>query len=72
VYALSNAREWLFIGSADDVQAALRSHLAEIGTKLRTAEPTGFTVELCDSVERPERLARLIHELSPSCNPART
>lgn len=68
VYALSNAREWIFIGSADDVQAALRAHFAEVGTRLRAAAPTGFTFELCDAGERSARLARLITELSPSCN----
>lgn len=68
VYALSNAREWLFVGGADDVQAALRAHFGEIGTRLRTAAPTGFTVELCDAGERSARLARLIYDLSPACN----
>jgi len=68
IYALSNASRWIFIGDADDVQAALRSHLAEVGTKLRMAAPTGFTFELCDPAERAPRLARLIYELSPSCN----
>ena len=72
VYALSNANGWIFVGEANDVQDALRRHLAEVGTKLRTALPTGFTFELCDSTERPSKLARLVQELAPSCNePAR-
>ena len=32
VYAISNASEWLFVGSADDLQAALHKHLLETGT----------------------------------------
>jgi hypothetical protein len=68
VYAISNASEWLFVGDADDVQAALRSHLAEIGTALKTAAPTGFTFELCGSGDRPGRLARLVDDFAPSCN----
>jgi hypothetical protein len=68
VYALSNAQEWVFVGAADDVQAALRAHLSEPGERLRSAAPTGFIFELCDSAARVGRLARLIHELSPLCN----
>lgn len=68
VYALSNAREWVLVGTADDVRAALRAHPNETGTRLRTAAPTGFTFELCDSAAHARRLERLIYELSPSCN----
>jgi hypothetical protein len=68
VYALSNAREWVFVAEADDVQAALRAHLSAPGTRLREASPTGFTYELCLPAERRARVARLILELAPSCN----
>jgi hypothetical protein len=68
VYALSNSREWVFIAEADDVQAALRAHLAAPGTRLRAAGPTGFTIEPCIPANRRARVARLILELAPSCN----
>ncbi len=68
VYALSNAREWVFVAEADDVQAALRAHLSAPGTRLREASPTGFTFELCQPAERRARVARLILELAPCCN----
>jgi hypothetical protein len=68
LYALSNASGWIFAGEAENVQEALRGHLAEAGTRVRDARPTGFTFEVCDPATRPARLARLIHELSPSCN----
>jgi hypothetical protein len=68
VYALSNAREWIFIGEADDLQAILWAHLRESGTKLRAAGPTGFTFEVCDPAARQTLLARLIADLSPTCN----
>jgi hypothetical protein len=68
VYALSNATEWILVGAAGDVRAALRAHLNETGTRVRTAAPTGFTFELCDSAAHAGRLERLIYELSPSCN----
>ena len=68
VYAPSNAREWVLVGAADDVRAALRAHLNETGTRVRTAAPIGFTFELCDCAAHAMRLERLIYELSPSCN----
>jgi hypothetical protein len=68
VYALSNAKEWVLVGAADDVRAALRAHLNGTGTRLRTAAPTGFTFELCEAATHARRLERLIYELSPSCN----
>ena len=68
VYALSNATEWVLVGAADDVRAALRAHLNETGTRVRTAAPTGFSFEVCDSAAHARRLERLISELSPSCN----
>jgi len=68
VYALSNAREWVLVAEADDLQAALRAHLSAPGTRLREASPTGFTFELCQPAERRSRVARLILELAPSCN----
>jgi hypothetical protein len=72
IYALSNAREWLFAAESDNVQESLRGHLGEAGTRLRDAAPTGFTFEVCDLATRPARLARLIYDLHPTCNePAR-
>jgi hypothetical protein len=68
VYALSNATEWVLVVAADDVRAALGTHLNETGTRVRTAAPTGFTFELCDSAAHAMRLERLIYEFSPSCN----
>ena len=71
IYALSNAREWLFAGESDNVQESLRAHLGESGTRLREAAPTGFTFEICDPATRPARLARLMVELHPTCNEPR-
>lgn len=68
IYALSNAREWLFAAESGNVQESLRAHLAEAGTRLREAAPTGYTFELCDAATRSTRLARLIFELHPTCN----
>src|SRR3974377_220837 len=34
IYGISNAREWIYIGAADDIQAALLGHIAEFDTSL--------------------------------------
>jgi hypothetical protein len=70
VYGISNASEWLFVGAADDLQAALHRHLMETGTPLRAKHATGFTFEPCDAGARQELLNRLIAELRPACNPS--
>lgn len=69
VYGISNGREWLFVGIADDIQAALLKHLSETGTPLQAHAPTGFTFEICGP-GRPARQSRLIQEMKPVCNRA--
>jgi excinuclease UvrABC nuclease subunit len=68
VYALSNAREWIFIGEASDIRARLLEHLNEIGTTLMARNPTGFTFEICSPADRHSRYAQLVRELAPYCN----
>ena len=68
VYGLSNAREWVFVGIADDIQAALIGHLREGNTVLKSRAPTGFTFEVCHPSQRAARAGRLVKELSPVCN----
>ena len=68
VYAISNASEWLLVGSANDLQAALHKHLMEVGTPLRSKGATGFTFEACDAAARQTLEERLLIELHPSCN----
>jgi hypothetical protein len=68
VYAISNAREWLLVGSADDLQSALHQHLMETGTALKSHAPTGFSFQECERVARQGLLDSLIKELRPTCN----
>jgi hypothetical protein len=68
VYGISNAREWLFIGEADDIQSALLGHLRELGTFLESRAPTGFTYEVCAAGYRTARQDWLILEYEPICN----
>jgi hypothetical protein len=68
VYGLSNSREWVFVGVADDIRAALLIHLQEGNTTLKSRAPTGFTFEICHPSQRLARASRLMTELSPVCN----
>lgn len=68
VYGLSNGREWVFVGTSDNIQAALMGHLREIDTALRARGVSGFTFEQCQPEAMGERRNRLIAELEPVCN----
>lgn len=68
VYGLSNAREWIFVGAGDDLQAALLHHLSAAGTPVSLRLPTGFIFESCDTGACLARQQRLIAELKPTCN----
>jgi hypothetical protein len=74
VYGISNAREWIFIGQADDIRGSLLGHLQDRATSLMKSLPTGFVYEICDPGRRSARQDRLISEYEPTCNrhPART
>lgn len=72
VYGISNAREWIFVGSGEDMQEELLGHLNSRGSRLLSRMPTGFTIEsIASQSDLAERRERLVSELSPSCNPRR-
>jgi hypothetical protein len=68
VFGISNARQWLYIGEADDIQSALLDFLQEFEAALPLQQPTGFVFETCDRNRRPTRQDRLIQEYEPLCN----
>ena len=68
VYGLSNSRGWVYVGIADDIQAALLGHLSEPDSTSNSNEATGFTFEPCEASRRTERQNRLITELRPLAN----
>lgn len=68
IYGLSNAREWVFIGQAENIRAALLAHLQETDTSISRRAPTGFAFESCPSYSRSSRFERMILELEPICN----
>jgi hypothetical protein len=68
VYGISNDHEWILVGVADDIQAALLVHLRETGTLLQTRTPMGFVYELCGPTDRISRQNRLVMEMEPVCN----
>ena len=68
VYGLSNAQGWIYINTAENIQAALLNHLSELNRVSSFQTATGFTFELCDTDQRAERRDQLIVELHPVLN----
>jgi hypothetical protein len=68
IYGISNAREWIFIGGTDNIQASLLHDLQQGASALLKRSSTGFVFELCGAAERPARQDRLILEYEPVCN----
>ncbi len=68
VYGISNAREWIYIGQAENIQDMLLTHLQDSNTSLMKLEPTGFVFEVCDRARRLARQDRLVLEYEPACN----
>jgi hypothetical protein len=68
IYGLSNANGWVFVDTAENIQAALLSLLAEYRPASASQRATGFTFELCDAGQRDSRCDRLIAELHPVLN----
>ena len=68
VYGISNSREWIYIGQADDIQSALLAYLEDLQAPLMKREPTGFVFETCERTRRLSRQDRLVQEYEPICN----
>lgn len=68
IYGISNAREWIFIGETDNIQASLLHDLRQVDSELLNRLPTGFVFELCVVPERRARQDRLILEYESVCN----
>ncbi|MBI4894102.1 MAG: hypothetical protein HY821_26020 [Acidobacteria bacterium] len=68
VYGISNAREWLQIGSAENLQEELLRILVEGGTSMRGQAPTGFSYETCEVGAREPRRRALELEYAPGRN----
>ena len=68
VYGISSSTEWIYIGDADDMQAALLEYLSEPSTLPRDRQATGFFCEPCPLARRPARRETLVREFSPTGN----
>jgi hypothetical protein len=68
IYGVSNAREWIYIGQSDNIQASLLHELRQRDSALGKRYPTGFVFEPCIPAERLARQNRLILEYEPVCN----
>lgn len=68
VYGLADAREWIYVGEAADIQAELLRHLLNPDAFLREHPPSGFTFELSGAGQRIGRQSQLVQELEPIGN----
>lgn len=68
VYGLADARQWLYVGEASNIQAELLRHLSNPTGFLREHPPSGFTFELTNPGQRSERQHQLVQELAPLGN----
>ena len=68
VYGLSNAREWLYIGCSENIQAALLDHMNSAHPSFLQSQPTGFVFEVRDHVQQAARPASLTREYKPTGN----
>ena len=65
VYGLADARQWIYVGEAADIQAELLRHLKNPHAFLREHPPSGFTYELSGAGQRIGRRNQLVLELKP-------
>ena len=68
VYGLSNSRQWVYIGEADNIRAALLKQLEQRDSSILRMNPTGFVFEICKAGARSGRQDQLIQEYAPVCN----
>jgi hypothetical protein len=68
LYGISNSREWIYIGEAENIRAALMAHLEDASAPLMKRQPTGFVFEATNGPGRAIRQDRLILEYEPFCN----
>ncbi len=69
VYALYNARRWIYVGQCEDIQRRLLEHFAaETDTCIQQQVPSGFAFELVTAARRVARQNDLLRTLNFSCN----
>jgi hypothetical protein len=68
VFGISNAREWIYIGHAANIQSALLDCFGDLGSALMRKQPRGFVYEVCDQSRFVSRQDRLVLEYEPVCN----
>lgn len=68
VYGISNAREWIYIGHAGNIQRTLLEYLEDLGSAVMKKQPRGFIFEICEEARWLARQDRLVLEYEPACN----
>lgn len=68
VFAVTNSRQWLYIGHAGNTQRALLDLMEDCGSALMKKDPRGFVFEVCGRERSITRQDRLVLEYEPVCN----
>ncbi len=68
VYAIYNAREYIYVGEGQDIRARLLAHLRGDNACITRNLPSGFAFELVAAHQRVPRQDALILQLHPLCN----
>jgi hypothetical protein len=68
VYGISNARQWIYIGCAENIQIRLLEHLADRQSDINAYLPTGFIYEICEPLASNRRQDRLVMQYEPVLN----
>ncbi len=68
VYALYNAKNWIYIGESQNIQARLIQHANGDNACITNYAPPTFSYELSAAQQRVARQDQLIAELRPFCN----
>jgi hypothetical protein len=71
IYGLSNAKRWIAIAEAENLQQTLLALCAASGSAPTGERPTGFVIEICEPALRATRLHRLVQEYQPAPPPGR-
>jgi hypothetical protein len=68
VYAIFNAKDWIYVGETGNLRAGLLAIFDGNNACINGNDPLGFQFELATAKKRVARRKRLIRELKPICN----
>lgn len=65
VFGITNSREWVYVGAAEDIRATLLKLESGADSQVSGSLATGFVFEACNSELRTDRMEQLRSEYNP-------